>query len=80
MWRFLDDPNVPFDNNASERALHPAVIHRKVIGGFRSLRGAIAYARYRTLEDTARKRGQSIWDALFDALGQPLALPLQLAL
>lgn len=80
MWRFLDDPNAPFDNNASERALRPAVIHRKVIGGFRSLRGAIAYARYRTLEDTARKRGQSIWDALFAALGQPLSLPLQLAL
>ncbi len=80
MWRFLDDPNAPFDNNASERALRPAVIHRKVIGGFRSLRGARAYACYRTIEDTARKRGQSIWDALFAALGQPLSLPLQLAL
>lgn len=80
MWRFLDDPNASFDNNASERALRPAVIHRKVIGGFRSWRGAIAYARYRTLEDTARKRGQSIWEALFAALGQPLSLPLQLAL
>lgn len=80
MWRFLDDPDAPFDNNASERALRPAVIHRKVIGGFRSLWGAIAYARYRSIEDTARKRGQSIWDALFAALGQPLSLPLQLAL
>jgi transposase len=79
IWRFLDDPRVPFDNNASERALRPAVIHRKVVGGFRSLSGAEAYACYRTVEDTARKRKQPIWDALFAALGRPLSLPLRLA-
>jgi transposase len=79
IWHFLDDPRVPFDNNASERALRPAVIHRKVVGGFRSLSGAQAYACYRTVEDTARKRKQPIWDALFAALGRPLSLPLRLA-
>lgn len=79
LWRFLDDPTAPFDNNASERALRPAVIHRKVVGGFRAVSGATAYARYRTVEDTARKQGKSIWEALFAVLGQPLHLPLQLA-
>jgi len=71
LWVFLERPDVPFDNNASERALRPAVIHRKVIGGFRTEDGATAYATYRTLEDTARKRGQPILHALYEVLGQP---------
>jgi transposase len=68
IWHFLDRPDVPFTNNASERALRPAVIHRKVIGGFRSEAGAVAYALYRTIEDTARKRGQNILKTLVRAL------------
>ena len=63
---------MPFDNNASERALRPAVIHRKVTGGFRTEDGVVAYALYRTIEDTARKRGQDIFEALFNVLGKPL--------
>jgi transposase len=73
LWVFLERDDVPFDNNASERALRPAVIHRKVIGGFRTEAGASAYALYRTIEDTARKRGQRILDALYDVLGRPIA-------
>jgi transposase len=73
LWVFLDRPDVPFDNNASERALRPAVIHRKVIGGFRTEDGAAAYATYRTIEDTARKRRQAIPHALYEVLGQPFS-------
>ncbi|HUT90482.1 MAG TPA: transposase, partial [Thermoguttaceae bacterium] len=29
MFTFLDQPGVPFDNNAGERAIRPAVIIRK---------------------------------------------------
>jgi transposase len=76
IWLFLDEPDVPFTNNASEQALRPAVIHRKVIGAFRTAHGAAAYALYRSIEDTARKRGHNILDALFSALGQPLTLAL----
>lgn len=75
IWLFLDRDDVPFDNNASERALRPAVIHRKVIGGFRTTSGAEAYSRYRTIEDTARKQKQPILNALYQSLGQPLQLP-----
>jgi hypothetical protein len=53
--------------------LRPAVIHRKVIGGFRTEDGAAAYATYRTIEDTARKRGQAILHALYEVLGQPFS-------
>jgi transposase len=75
LWVFLDHPDVPFDNNASERALRPAVVHRKVIGGFRSEGGATAYALYRTIEDTARKQNHPVLHALHAALGPPL-LPI----
>ena len=33
---FLENPAVPFTNNATERALRPAVVHRKVIQCFRT--------------------------------------------
>ncbi len=57
IWHFLDRPDVPFTYNASERVRRPAVIHRKVIGGFRSEAGVTAYTLYRTVDDTARRRG-----------------------
>ena len=72
MWLFLEREDVPFDNNASERALRPAATHRKVIGCFRTDEGAEAYAMYRSLEDTVRKNNMPILDALHNVLGQPL--------
>jgi transposase len=36
-WYFLDDPNVPPDNNLAERSLRLAVTKRKVCGGSRSM-------------------------------------------
>jgi transposase len=74
MWLFLERADVPFDNNASERALRPATTHRKVLGCFRTDEGAEAYATYRSLEDTARKQHIPILDALHQVLGQPLPI------
>jgi hypothetical protein len=54
--------------DSSERALRPAVIHRKVVGGFRSEAGATVYVLYRTVEDTTRKRGQNLLNNLSQAL------------
>jgi len=56
---------VPAHNNASERALRPSVIHRKVTGGFRSTWGANAYAALASVTpappqvrvNTAKQRG-----------------------
>ena len=42
------------DNSGCERALRPSVIHRKVIGGFRSEWGAKADAALRSVVDTDR--------------------------
>lgn len=66
---FLHLPGVPPHNNASERALRNSVIHRKVGGGFRSHRGAEAHAVVASVLDTARKRGEDIFDTLLSHLG-----------
>ena len=71
LW-FLHDPRVPFHNNACERALRPAVIHRKVIGGFRSEWGAQAYAALASVIDTAKLRGQPIFRTLVNLMGKPI--------
>ncbi|MCC6188573.1 MAG: IS66 family transposase [Anaerolineales bacterium] len=69
---FLHDPAVPHHNNAAERALRPSVIHRKVTGGFRSAWGAHAYAALASVIDTAKLRGQSIFDTLVALMGRPV--------
>ena len=71
LFVFLYHPNVPFDNNASERALRNSVIHRKVSGGFRSDFGAQAHAIVSSVADTARKRNQDILTVLQQHIGQP---------
>jgi transposase len=61
---FLDNPDVPFDNNASERALRNSVIHRKVTGGFRSDHGPITFGIVTSIAQTARKNNLDILDTL----------------
>ncbi|HUR06656.1 MAG TPA: IS66 family transposase [Nonomuraea sp.] len=64
LYVFLDRDDVDPTNNGSERDLRPSVIHRKVIGGFRSDRGAEASAIRTTILATARKQRQNLLDAL----------------
>jgi hypothetical protein len=45
------------------------VIHRKVIGGYRSDRGANASAILTSVLPTARKRGEKLLDALRTVAG-----------
>ena len=75
LFVFLYDPAVPPTNNASEQALRPSVVHRKVTGGFRSEWGADAHATVATVLDTARKRGEDLLTTLHAALGEPVAIP-----
>lgn len=72
LFRFLYDPAVPPTNNASEQALRPSVVHRKVSGSFRSTWGADAHAALTSVCDTARKRGDDLFATLYAALGSPL--------
>ena len=69
--------DVPATNNVAERALRPAVIHRKVTNGFRSQWGADAYAALLSITDTAKLHGRSPLLAILDLMGPP-ALPLSI--
>jgi transposase len=69
---FLHDPTVPYHNNDAERALRGSVVHRKVIGGFRSAWGAHAYAAIASVVDTAKLRVTPIFDALLGLFGKPV--------
>ena len=62
MWdsgllRFLDDPNVPIDNNGTERALRGVVIGRKNHYGSRSQRGTEVAALFYSLIESAKLAG-----------------------
>lgn len=54
LTRFLDDPRIPLDNNASERALRGPVVGRKNHYGSRSLRGTEVAALFYTLIESAK--------------------------
>lgn len=77
LWTFLHDPAVPPTNNSSEQALRPLVVHRKVTNGFRAADAAERYAVLRTVAETARRRGQSVFATLLQAAGAPLPLSPQ---
>jgi transposase len=62
-------------NNVSERNLRPSVVHRKVIGCFRSGWGAQAYAAIASVTETAALKGISSFDAIQNLFGIP-SLPL----
>jgi transposase len=64
LMHFLEKKEVPPTNNDSERGLRNCVIHRKVIGGFRSDSGAKAHNIIASIIETAKKRGVNILHAL----------------
>ena len=72
LFIFLHRADVSAHNNACERALRPSVIHRKVLGSFRSDWGAQAYASLATVLNTAKRNGQSAFQKLLRLMGTPV--------
>jgi len=66
IFTFLTHPDVPPDNNASERAIRNVKIKTKVSGQFRNKdgKGADRYAKIRSVIDTSIKNGQDVYAAL----------------
>lgn len=75
LFVFLHRTDVSPTNNVSERNLRPSVVHRKVIGCFRSAWGAQAYAALASVIATAALKGSSSFDAIQSLFGTP-SLPL----
>ncbi len=76
LFTFLDHPEVPADNNGSERELRPTATYRKVTGGFRSTWGADLFAGVRSVIGTAARRGMGAYQAIQQTLrGQASSYP-----
>jgi transposase-like protein len=68
IFTFLEHPNIPPDNNGSERAIRNVKVKLKVSGQFKSFQGAKDYASLRSIIDTSRKRGLNEFDSLVGAI------------
>ena len=76
LFRFITRRDVPYTNNACERALRPSVIFRKVTGGFRSEWGAKVYAAAASVIGTGRLHGLTALEALRTALAGNAVIPV----
>jgi transposase len=65
---FLDEPEVPFDNNHGERGIRPAVMIRKNSFGNRSDRGADTQAVLMSVYRTLQQRGHAPLKTVVEAL------------
>lgn len=72
LFIFLKREDVPADNNACESALRPSVIHRKVMGSFRSDWGAHSYAALSTVLNTAKRNRESAFQKLVQLMSAPV--------
>jgi transposase len=74
LFTFLEHPEVPPDNNGSERELRPTATYRKVTGGFRSQWGADLFAGVRSVVGTAARQGQDAYRAILAVLDREYAI------
>jgi hypothetical protein len=63
LFTFLFNPEVPPDNNGSERAIRNIKVKHKISGYFKSFKGAFQFAILRSVLDTALKNRQNILGA-----------------
>lgn len=74
-FRFLEDFDVPFSNNESERSLRGSKIRKSVSKTFRTEKGLSDFAAVATVLDTAQKNGISRSDmitAVFEGTAEQL--------
>ena len=74
LFVFLTNRDLPATNNASERALRPCAVFRKITNGFRTEWGASLYADIRSVIETARRRAINALEAIrFTLAGKNLS-------
>jgi len=76
LFVFLEERGLEPTNNGSERTLRPCVTFRKIIGGFRTEKGACFYAAVRSVLETARRRAITPLQAIrLTLIGAAIPLP-----
>ncbi|MFV0345366.1 MAG: transposase [Bacteroidales bacterium] len=68
IFNFLENPDIPPDNNGSERGIRKLKIKQKISGTFRSDKGADAFMALHSITDTAWKNNQSQQGAIIAML------------
>jgi transposase len=68
LWTFVEVEGIEPTNNAAERALRPAVIHRKLSFGTQSESGSRFVERMLTVSETCRLQNRSVYDFLVAAV------------
>lgn len=71
LFEFVRDAQIPWHNNAGERAIRSICVKRKMSGGMRSAVGARTYARLKSVHETARRRGEEFLRVVANALTRP---------
>ncbi|WP_321332324.1 transposase [uncultured Bacteroides sp.] len=71
IFKFLYDPDVPYDNNASESAIRIIKTELKVCGCFRSEKGADTFMQLHSIVDTAKKNQISRYKTLLAIAKMP---------
>lgn len=64
LFTFLTDYSVPYDNNGSERGVRKIKVKQNVSGCFRTDEGASIFAKVHSLVETAKKNGNSKFEAI----------------
>jgi len=64
VFNFLFHPDVPYDNNGSERSIRNIKVKQKVSGSFRSERGSEIFAILRSVFDTTIKKGGNPFETI----------------
>ncbi len=73
LFPFLDHPELPADNNGSERELRLTGTYRKITGGFRSTWGADLFAGVCSVVGAAARRGVDACQAIQQTLREQAA-------
>ena len=68
LFKFLENPCIPPDNNASERAIRNVKVKTKVSGMFKTDLGADQFAVIRSVIDTFIKRKQPVMKSLIKVI------------
>lgn len=71
----LERPDIPLQNNLSERDIREYVKKRKISGGTRSNEGRRCRDTFTSLKKTCRKLGISFWDFLTDRITKADKIP-----